>query len=68
MTEPLLFKDDFVAPHIHIKVTQDSVHTWIEEDAPAHKGGRLLKLQTSAHDEWGRRRGASTLIHHEQAE
>lgn len=57
MPEPWLSADNIAA---RLWVTKDTVYTWIAEKAmPAHKVGRLWKIQASEIDDWGRRGGAA---------
>lgn len=57
MTEAWLSADAIAS---HLGVTKNTVYTWIaEKDVPAHKVGRLWKLQVSEVDDGVRRRGAA---------
>lgn len=61
MAEPWLSADDIAA---HLGVTRDTVYTWIaEKRMPAHKIGRLWKVQASEVDDWIRGGGASAGAH-----
>jgi excisionase family DNA binding protein len=53
-----LSADDIAA---HLGVTTDTVYAWItSKQMPAHKVGRLWKIQVSEVDRWVRSGGATT--------
>lgn len=58
MPDPWLSADDITA---HLGVTKETVYAWIaEKGMPAHKVGRLWKLQTTEVDAWVRSRSTAS--------
>lgn len=57
MSEPWLSADDIA---VRLGVTKETVYVWIaDKGMPAHKIGRLWKLQVSQVDDWVRGGGAA---------